>query len=240
MNKLEKKIEFIFSKKTNSIGFGKSSIDEKKRKLLFFIESDVITKDYSDLIDGLIITNLEANNLKKIKDERIIGIKYPDKVLDIDQLNKSGFDFEIIDSEKLSYKYLDNNSKTIFQVNDKTTDDDADIISSFDFPLLYIETLKNLNFNEIESFFSLAKITSKFNTNYLLKINGYLDKDQIQILFNLGVIGLVLDSQIAEKKLITKLNDNIINLNIERKKSNSLPDLSSNISSSSLEDDFDD
>ena len=59
LNKLEKKIELLFSKKTNAIGFGKSSIDEKKRKLLLFIESESITKDHSNTIDGIILTNLE-------------------------------------------------------------------------------------------------------------------------------------------------------------------------------------
>jgi len=240
LNKLEKKIELLFSKKTNAIGFGKSSIDEKKRKLLLFIESNSITKDHSNTIDGIIITNFEPTKLKKIKDDRIIGLKYPDKVLDINDLNKNNYDFVIIDDQKLDYKYLDNDSKTIFQINENISDDDADIISSFDFPLLYIETTKNLNFKEIESFFNLGKITSKFSTNYILKINTYLDKDQIQILFNLGVIGLVLDSQISEKKIINKFNDNLVNLNTDKKKSNSVPDLSSNLSSSPIEDDFDD
>ena len=36
LNKLEKKIELLFSKKTNAIGFGKSSIDEKKKKAFTF------------------------------------------------------------------------------------------------------------------------------------------------------------------------------------------------------------
>ena len=74
----------------------------------------------------------------------------------------------------------------------------------------------------------------------LKKAKKYLDKDQIQILFNLGVIGLVLDSQISEKKIINKFNDNLVNLNTDKKKSNSVPDLSSNLSSSPIEDDFDD
>ena len=76
LNKLEKKIELLFSKKTNSIGFGKSSIDEKKRKLLLFIESESITKDLSNTIDGIILTNLEPTKLKKIKDDRIIAVSY--------------------------------------------------------------------------------------------------------------------------------------------------------------------
>ena len=73
LNKLEKKIDLLFSKKTNAIGFGKSSIDEKKRKLLLFIESKSITKDHSNTIDGIILINLESTKLKKIKDKNIVS-----------------------------------------------------------------------------------------------------------------------------------------------------------------------
>ena len=138
----------------------------------------------------------------------------------------------------MSYKYLDNNSKTIYEINEDITDDDVDIISSFDFPVLYIEFKENLNFDEVESFFKISKITSKFNCNFFMKTNRILSTDQLQILFNLGVIGLILDSKIINKKNILNLNKNLENINTEKKKSGISPDLSSNLNSS-VEDDFD-
>ena len=239
LNKLEKKIEVLFSKKNNSIGFGKSLAIEKRRKLLLFVESNNISKNYNDLIDGFLITDLEFDNLTKIKDERVTGLKYPDKILDLEKINKCNYDFVIIEDLKLSYKYLNNDTKTIFKVDENISDDAADIISSFDFPILFIELNENLNFKDLESFFKLSKIVSKFNNNFILKVNNILNTDQIQILYNLGIIGLVLDSKFADIKTVNKFNDNLINLNTEKKKQDSIPDLGSNYSSSSLEDDFD-
>ena len=105
---------------------------------------------------------------------------------------------------------------------------------------MFIELSENLNFKDLQSFFKLSKIVSKFNNNFILKVNSILNTDQIQILYNLGIIGLVLDSKYADIKTINKFNDNLINLNTEKKKQDSIPDLSSNYSSSSHEDDFDD
>ncbi len=240
LNKLEKKIEVLFSKKNNSIGFGKSLATEKKRKLLLFVESNNISKNYNDLIDGFLIIDLEFDNLTKIEDERVIGLKYPDKILDLEKINKCNYDFVIVEDLKLSYKYLNNDTKTIFKVDENISDETADIISSFDFPILFIELSENLNFKDLQSFFNLSKIVSKFNNNFILKVNSILNTDQIQILYNLGIIGLVLDSKYADIKTINKFNDNLINLNTEKKKQDSIPDLSSNYSSSSHEDDFDD
>jgi len=138
----------------------------------------------------------------------------------------------------LSYKYLNNNSKTIYQIDEDISDDDSDIISSFDFPVLYIEFKENLNFDDIESFFKLTKITSKFNVNFFIKTNRILSSDQLQILFNLGIIGLILDSKISNKKNITDLNKSLMNIQTEKKKLDNFPDLSNSLSSS-VEDDFD-
>ena len=49
MNKLEKKIDQIFSKKTSNIGFGNSSVKRADKKLLILIESDSIIDDFQDL-----------------------------------------------------------------------------------------------------------------------------------------------------------------------------------------------
>ena len=155
MNKLEKKIDQIFSKKTSNMGFGNSSVKKVDKKLLLLIESDSIINDFQDSIDGLLITNLEIDNLDKVKSKNLVGIKYPDKLLDVNKINDNNYDFVIIDDNKLSYKYLDNNSKTIYEINEDITDDDVDIISSFDFPVLYIEFKENLNFDEVESFFKI-------------------------------------------------------------------------------------
>ena len=238
MNRLEKKIEQIFTKKTNSIGFGNSSDKKIEKKILLFIESDSIIDDYSDLIDGFLIKNLEIDKFKKVKSKKLIGIKYPDKLLDINKINEYNYDFVIIDDSKLSYKYLNNNSKTIYQIDEDISDDDSDIISSFDFPVLYIEFKENLNFDDIESFFKLTKITSKFNVNFFIKTNRILSSDQLQILFNLGIIGLILDSKISNKKNITDLNKSLMNIQTEKKKLDNFPDLSNSLSSS-VEDDFD-
>ena len=125
-------------------------------KLLLLIESDSIINDFQDSIDGLLITNLEINKLDKIKSKNLVGIKYPDKLLDVNKITNNNYDFVIIDDNKLSYKYLDNNSKTIYEINEDITDDDVDVISSFDFPVLFIEFKENLNFDEVESFFKLS------------------------------------------------------------------------------------
>ena len=239
LNKLEKKIEVLFSKKNNSIGFGKSSTTKKRRKLLLFVETNKISKNFNDLIDGFLITDLEFDKLTEIKDERVIGLKYPDKILDIEKINKCNYDFVTIEDLKLSYKYLNNDTKTIFKVDENISDETADMISSFDFPLLFIELSENLNFKDLDSFFKLSKITSKFNNNFILKVNRILNTDQIQILYNLGIIGLVLDSKSADSKTVNKFNDNLINLDTEKKKQDNIPNLSSNFSSSSIEDDFD-
>ena len=238
MNKLEKKIDQIFSKKTSNIGFGNSSVKRADKKLLILIESDSIIDDFQDLIDGLLITNLEIDKLDKVKSKNLVGIKYPDKLLDVNKITNNNFDFVIIDDNKLSYKYLDNNSKTIYEINEDITDDDVDVISSFDFPVLFIEFKENLNFDEVESFFKLSKITSKFNSNFFMKTNRILNTDQLQILFNLGIIGLILDSKITNKKNILNLNKNLESINTDKKKSSISPDLSSNLNSS-VEDDFD-
>ena len=238
MNKLEKKIDQIFSKKTSNMGFGNSSIKKVDKKLLLLIESDSIINDFQDSIDGLLITNLEIDKLDKAKSKNLVGIKYPDKLLDVNKINDNNYDFVIIDDNKLSYKYLDNNSKTIYEINEDITDDDVDVISSFDFPVLFIEFKENLNFDEVESFFKLSKITSKFNSNFFMKTNRILNTDQLQILFNLGIIGLILDSKITNKKNILNLNKNLESINTDKKKSSISPDLSSNLNSS-VEDDFD-
>ena len=51
MNKLEKKIDQIFSKKTSNIGFGNSSVKRADKKLLILIESDSIIDDFQDSYD---------------------------------------------------------------------------------------------------------------------------------------------------------------------------------------------
>ena len=238
MNKLEKKIDQIFSKKISSIGFGNSTKKKVDKKLLLLIESDLIINDFQDLIDGILLTNLEIDKLEKVNSKNLVGIKYPDKLLDINKITDNNYDFVIIDDDKLSYKYLDNNSKTIYEINEDITDDDVDVISSFDFPVLFIEFKENLNFDEVESFFKLSKITSKFNSNFFMKTNRILNTDQLQILFNLGIIGLILDSKITNKKNILNLNKNLESINTDKKKSSISPDLSSNLNSS-VEDDFD-
>ena len=237
MNKLERKIDQIFSKKTSNIGFGNTTAKKIDKKILLFIETDLLSDKYNDSIDGLVIKNIEIDNFKKIKSNNLVGIKYPDKLLDINKIANNNYDFVIIDDKELSYKYLDNNSRTIYQINEDITDDDADTISSFDFPVLYIEFKENLNFDQLESFFKLSKITSKFNCNFFIKTNRILSTDQLQILFNLGIIGLILDSKISNKKNILNLNKNLMNINTEKKKTSISPDLSSNLASS-VEDDF--
>ncbi len=237
MNKLERKIDQIFSKKTSNIGFGNTTAKKIDKKILLFIETDLLSDEYKDSIDGLVIKNIEIDNFKKIKSNNLVGIKYPDKLLDINKIANNNYDFVIIDDKELSYKYLDNNSRTIYQINEDITDDDADTISSFDFPVLYIEFKENLNFDQLESFFKLSKITSKFNCNFFIKTNRILSTDQLQILFNLGIIGLILDSKISNKKNILNLNKNLMNINTEKKKTSISPDLSSNLASS-VEDDF--
>ena len=181
MNKLEKKIDQIFSKKISSIGFGNSTKKKVDKKLLLLIESDLIINDFQDLIDGILLTNLEINKLEKVNSKNLVGIKYPDKLLDINKITDNNYDFVIIDDDKLSYKYLDNNSRSIYEINEDITDDDADIISSFDFPVLYIEFKENLNFEQVESFFKLSKITSKFNCNFFMKTHRILSTDHVQI-----------------------------------------------------------
>tara|TARA_Y100001958_G_scaffold72198_1_gene48678 strand:+ start:2469 stop:3188 length:720 start_codon:yes stop_codon:yes gene_type:complete len=238
VNKLERKIDQIFSKKTSNIGFGNTTAKKIDKKILLFIETDLLSDKYNDSIDGLVIKNIEIDNFKKIKSNNLVGIKYPDKLLDINKIANNNYDFVIIDDKELSYKYLDNNSRTIYQINEDITDDDADTISSFDFPVLYIEFKENLNFDQLESFFKLSKITSKFNCNFFIKTNRILSTDQLQILFNLGIIGLILDSKISNKKNILNLNKNLMNINTEKKKTSISPDLSSNLASS-VEDDFD-
>ena len=238
MNKLERKIDQIFSNKTSNIGFGNTTAKKIDKKILLFIETDLLSDEYKDSIDGLVIKNIEIDNFKKIKSNNLVGIKYPDKLLDINKIANNNYDFVIIDDKELSYKYLDNNSRTIYQINEDITDDDADTISSFDFPVLYIEFKENLNFDQLESFFKLSKITSKFNCNFFIKTNRILSTDQLQILFNLGIIGLILDSKISNKKNILNLNKNLMNINTEKKKTSISPDLSSNLASS-VEDDFD-
>tara|TARA_B100000676_G_scaffold26394_1_gene24129 strand:+ start:3531 stop:4250 length:720 start_codon:yes stop_codon:yes gene_type:complete len=238
VNKLERKIDQIFSKKTSNIGFGNTTAKKIDKKILLFIETDLLSDEYKDSIDGLVIKNIEIDNFKKIKSNNLVGIKYPDKLLDINKIANNNYDFVIIDDKELSYKYLDNNSRTIYQINEDITDDDADTISSFDFPVLYIEFKENLNFDQLESFFKLSKITSKFNCNFFIKTNRILSTDQLQILFNLGIIGLILDSKISNKKNILNLNKNLMNINTEKKKTSISPDLSSNLASS-VEDDFD-
>ena len=188
MNKLEKKIDQIFSKKTSNIGFGNSSVKRADKKLLILIESDSIIDDFQDLTDGLLITNLEIDKLDKVKSKNLVGIKYPDKLLDVNEITNNNYDFVIIDDNKLSYKYLDNNSKTIYEINEDITDDDVDVISSFDFPVLFIEFKENLNFDEVESFFKLSKITSKFNSNFFMKTNRWCFYFQ---LFTLKCLNLV-------------------------------------------------
>ena len=74
MNKLEKKIDQIFSKKISNIGFGNSPAKKVDKKLLLLIESDSIINDFQDSIDGLLITNLEINKLDKIKSKNLVGI----------------------------------------------------------------------------------------------------------------------------------------------------------------------
>ena len=238
MNKLERKIDQIFSKKTSNIGFGNTTAKKIDKKILLFIETDLLSDEYKDSIDGLVIKNIEIDNFKKIKSNNLVGIKYPDKLLDINKIANNNYDFVIIDDKELSYKYLDNNSRTIYQINEDITDDDADTISSFDFPVLYIEFKENLNFDQLESFFKLSKITSKFNCNFFIKTNRILSTDQLQILFNLGIIGLILDSKILNKKNILNLNKNLMDINTDKKKTSISPDLSSNLTSS-VEDDFD-
>ena len=71
-----------------------------------------------------------------------------------------------------------------------------------------------------------------------MKTNRILNTDQLQILFNLGIIGLILDSKITNKKNILNLNKNLESINTDKKKSSISPDLSSNLNSSA-EDDFD-
>ena len=71
-----------------------------------------------------------------------------------------------------------------------------------------------------------------------MKTNKILSTDQLQILFNLGIIGLILDSKITNKKNILNLNKNLESINTDKKKSSISPDLSSNFNSS-VEDDFD-
>ena len=177
MNKLERKIDQIFSKKTSNIGFGNTTAKKIDKKILLFIETDLLSDEYKDSIDGLVIKNIEIDNFKKIKSNNLVGIKYPDKLLDINKIANNNYDFVIIDDKELSYKYLDNNSRTIYQINEDITDDDADTISSFDFPVLYIEFKENLNFDQLESFFKLSKITSKFNCNFFIKTNRILSTD---------------------------------------------------------------
>ena len=174
---------------------------------------------------------MEIDKLDKVKSKNLVGIKYPDKLLDVNKITNNNYDFVIIDDNKLSYKYLDNNSKTIYEINEDITDDDVDVISSFDFPVLYIEFKENLNFDEVESFFKLSKITSKFNSNFFMKTNRILNTEQLQILFNLGIIGLILDSKITNKKNILNLNKNLESINTDKKKSSISPDLSSNLNS---------
>ena len=62
--------------------------------------------------------------------------------LNVNKITDNNYDFVIIDDNKLSYKYLDNNSKTIYEINEDITDDDVDVISSFDFPVLYMNSKK--------------------------------------------------------------------------------------------------
>ena len=107
MNKLEKKIDQIFSKKTSNIGFGNSSIKNSDKKLLLLIESDSIINDFQDSIDGLLITNLEIDKLDKVKSKNLVGIKYPDKLLDVNKITGNDVFF---------LSFLNSSSPSIFGI----------------------------------------------------------------------------------------------------------------------------
>jgi len=220
VNRFLKNISSLFNENEKGIGFGNNTKAKKTRKILLFQVLNHDSHVNDKYIDGLIYKDIEFDKLKKpSKKVNLNGIFFPDKMINLDQLEKHGFDFAILHDLNISSDYLLSESiASGFLIENNLDDVEYDAINNIPFSFIVIDLIKKPKFETLSGIFDLSKIISNIDNNVILKLDYIPPKKTLELLYQFGVIAIIIDSELLNEDKLKLLNEDLINIKGDLKK----------------------
>ena len=196
MNRLLEKISSLLDESKKEIGFGSKTKIKNSRKVLLFQQLKPLSPIYEKFIDGVIYKDLEFDKLKKLSNTNLLnGLFFPDRLIKLEKLENCDFDWAVIHDLNLSSEFLlSDKISSGFYIDSKLEDSTYDIINNIPFSFVVIDLISKPKYETLSGIFDLTEIISNIDNNIILKLDYIPSEKAIELLYSLGVVGIILDS----------------------------------------------
>lgn len=197
MNRFLENISNLFNESNKEIGFGSKAKSINSRKALLFQELKSESSAYEEYIDGVIYKDLEFDKLKKLSNKNVLnGLIFPDKMINLEKLENCNFDFVILHDLNISSEFLlSEKIASGFYINSNLDDSTYDTINNIPFSFVVIDLIKKPKYETLSGIFDLTKIISNIDNNIILKLDYIPTEKTLELLYLLGIVGVIIDSE---------------------------------------------
>jgi hypothetical protein len=197
VNRFLENISNLFNESNKEIGFGSKAKSINSRKALLFQELKSESSAYEEYIDGVIYKDLEFDKLKKLSNKNVLnGLIFPDKMINLEKLENCNFDFVILHDLNISSEFLlSEKIASGFYINSNLDDSTYDTINNIPFSFVVIDLIKKPKYETLSGIFDLTKIISNIDNNIILKLDYIPTEKTLELLYLLGIVGVIIDSE---------------------------------------------
>ena len=198
MNRFLEKISSLFDESKKEIGFGSKTKIKNSRKVLLFQQLKPLSPIYEKFIDGVIYKDLEFDKLKKLSNTSLLnGLFFPDRLIKLEKLENCDFDWVVLHDLNLSSEFLlSEKIASGFYIDSKLKDSTYDIINNIPFSFVVIDLISKPKYETLSGIFDLTEIITNIDNNIILKLDYIPSEKAIELLYSLGVVGIILDSDV--------------------------------------------
>ena len=196
MNRFLEKISSLFDESKKEIGFGSKTKIKNSRKVLLFQQLKPLSPIHEKFIDGVIYKDLEFDKLKKLSNTSLLnGLFFPDRLIKLEKLENCDFDWTVLHDLNLSSEFLLSEKISCgFYIDSKLKDSTYDIINNIPFSFVVIDLISKPKYETLSGIFDLTEIITNIDNNIILKLDYIPSEKAIELLYSLGVVGIILDS----------------------------------------------
>jgi len=220
VNRFLENISNLFNESNKEIGFGSKSKTKNSRKALLFQELKPESPVYEKYIDGVIYKDVEFDKLKKLSNKDVLGgLIFPDKMISLEKLENYNFDFAILHDLNISSEFL--LSEKIapgFYIDSNLDDSTYDTINNIPFSFVVIDLINKPKYETLSGIFDLTKIISNIDNNIILKLDYIPSEKTLELLYLLGVVGIIIDSEAYSEDKFKVLDKYLKDLKVDLKK----------------------
>ncbi len=232
MNRFLENISNLFNESNKEIGFGSKSKTINSRKALLFQESKPESLIHEKYIDGVIYKDLEFDKLKKLSNKNVLnGLIFPDKMINLEKLESYNFDFAVLHDLNISSEFLlSEKIASGFYINSNLDDSAYDAINNIPFSFIIIDLMNKPKYETLSGIFDLTKIISNIDNNIILKLDYIPSQKTLELLYLLGIVGVIIDSEVHSEDKFKILDKYLKDLKGDLKKKPIVyPNISNNL-----------